>query len=70
MSNNLNISGIQQLGWEFVNLFFDRRTQVFFCRIRRVEPEKNQNDWLEMTTSGATMQIAFDNAVDALATSP
>lgn len=48
--------------WEFVNMFHDRRKQIYYCRLRRIEPTKNQNEWLEHTDAGATMQIAFNNA--------
>lgn len=57
----LDISKVTS-GWEFVNMFWDRRAGVFYCRIRKIEPEKNQNDWDGVTDKGATMQMAFNNA--------
>lgn len=65
-SNDLRIRPIPA-GWEFVNLFFDRQAAVFYCRIRKIEIEKPQNDWREVTAAGATMQIAFDRACEAAA---
>lgn len=61
-SNQLTVRPITS-GWEFVNLFYDRQKVVFYCRVRKVEPEKNHTDWPEITGIGATMQIAFDNAI-------
>lgn len=55
-------------GWEFVNLFYDRRAATFYCRVRKVDPTKNQNDWAEVSCSGATMQIAFDRALETALT--
>jgi|HubBroStandDraft_2_1064218.scaffolds.fasta_scaffold330216_1 hypothetical protein len=49
-------------GWEFVNIFYDRRKQLYYCRLRKIDSAPKQNDWLELTDSGATMQIAFDSA--------
>ena len=60
-SNQLDVSRLAPR-WQFVNLFNHFREGNFYCRLRLIEPEKSQNDWKELTASGATMQIAFDNA--------
>ena len=48
-------------GWQFVNMFYDAQKQIYYCRLRKLEAKKLL-ECKEITDSGATMQIAFDNA--------
>lgn len=48
-------------GWFFVNLFYDIKKQVFYCRIQQYGTDKIE---VFYTASGATAAIALSNAND------
>lgn len=58
-SQIFSIKGITA-GWEFVNMFCNRNGPLYYCRIRKIDPQRKVQDWHEITAAGATMQIAFD----------
>lgn len=61
-SNLLDTTNIAK-GWIFINLFHDNRTNpIYYCRLRKYLPHSTNNEWKEVSSSGTTMQFAFDNA--------
>jgi hypothetical protein len=50
-------------GWDVRNLFYDRNKSVWYCRLHEIKTAVPITEWFEILGTGATMQIAFDNAV-------
>lgn len=63
-SNQLVIRPVTN-AWEFVNLFYDRREATFYCRIHKIDQQRTPAGWEWISRSGATMQIAYDRAIEA-----
>lgn len=60
LMNVLDINGLPPR-WGFVNLFYDATQSTYHCRLRHFALGTPLLKQLELTASGATMQIAFDN---------